>query len=122
MEKNIKAIINELNKIKEKSINKENGFSVISIDETKEIAQRYHLSPIEVEIAALKEEIMPERYQRNYNTISYSEQMKLLQSRVAIIGCGGLGGSIVELLVNRKTNIGRWRCIQRKQFKSPVIM
>ena len=38
MEKKLKVIINELNKIKEKSINKENGFSVISIDETKEIS------------------------------------------------------------------------------------
>ena len=114
MEKNIKAIINELNKIKEKSINKENGFSVISIDETKEIAQRYHLSPIEVEIAALKEEIMPERYQRNYNTISYSEQIKLLHSRVAIIGCGGLGGSIVELLA--RLGIGKLTLVDGDVF------
>lgn len=114
MEKNIKVIINELNKIKEKSINKENGFSVISIDETKEIAQRCHLSPIEVEIAALKEEIMPERYQRNYNTISYSEQIKLLHSRVAIIGCGGLGGSIVELLA--RLGIGKLTLVDGDVF------
>jgi len=38
MEIKLKVIINELNKIKEKSINKENSFSVISIDETKEIS------------------------------------------------------------------------------------
>jgi len=114
MEKNIKVIINELNKIKEKSINKEDGFSVISIDETKEIAQRCHLSPIEVEIAALREEIMPQRYQRNYNTISYSEQIKLLQSRVAIIGCGGLGGSIVELLA--RLGIGKLTLVDGDVF------
>jgi len=98
MEKNSKIIINELNKIKEKKINKENDFSVISIDETMKIVQRFHLSPIEVEIAALREKILPERYQRNYDTISYSEQIKLLQSKVAVIGCGGLGGNIIELL------------------------
>jgi len=114
MGKNIKVIINELNKIKEKSINKENGFSVISIDETKEIARRCHLSPIEVEIAALREEIMPERYQRNYNTISYSEQIKLLHSRVAIIGCGGLGGSIVELLA--RLGIGKLTLVDGDVF------
>jgi len=98
MENIFKNIINELNKIKEKPFDKENNFSVISVDETKKIAKLGNLSLIEVEIAALKREIMPERYQRNYATISYPEQIKLLQSSVAVIGCGGLGGNIIELL------------------------
>ena len=96
--KNIMNIANELNKIKEKPFDKENNFSVISVDEIKKIAKLGNLSLIEVEITALKREIMPERYQRNYATISYPEQIKLLQSSVAVIGCGGLGGNIIELL------------------------
>ena len=98
MENIFKNIINELNKIKEKPFDKENNFSVISVDEIKKIAKLGNLSLIEVEITALKREIMPERYQRNYATVSYSEQIKLLQSSVAVIGCGGLGGNIIELL------------------------
>jgi len=98
MENIFKNIINELNKIKEKPFDKENNFSVISVDEIKKIAKLGNLSLIEVEITALKREIMPERYQRNYATISYPEQIKLLQSSVAVIGCGGLGGNIIELL------------------------
>ena len=98
MRKNNKKVIDELNKIKENSKNKKNEISVISLKETSEIAKRCQLDPIEVEIKALKEKMIPERYERNFSTINYSEQIKLLKSRVAVIGCGGLGGNIVELL------------------------
>lgn len=43
-------------------------------------------------------EQLPPRYQRNYKTISLEDQKKLAESTVAIIGCGGLGGSIAEEL------------------------
>lgn len=38
------------------------------------------------------------RYLKNHNAISKSEQGLLAQKRVAIIGCGGLGGYLVEQL------------------------
>lgn len=41
---------------------------------------------------------LPPRYQRNYKSISVEDQSKLKDSTVAIIGCGGLGGSIAEEL------------------------
>jgi molybdopterin/thiamine biosynthesis adenylyltransferase len=46
----------------------------------------------------LQNNIIPERYQRNLGVLSPSEQAKLLQSKVAIIGAGGLGGTVLELL------------------------
>ena len=44
------------------------------------------------------EEIIPARYRRNFNTINFAEQITLLISKVAVVGCGGLGGNIIELL------------------------
>jgi molybdopterin-synthase adenylyltransferase len=40
--------------------------------------------------------VLPPRYQRNYKSISVEDQGKLACSTVAIVGCGGLGGSIAE--------------------------
>lgn len=41
---------------------------------------------------------MSNRYLRNKSTISEEEQSILAQKRVCIIGCGGLGGYIAEML------------------------
>lgn len=40
----------------------------------------------------------PERYWRNIGTIGIDGQVQLLKSRVAVVGAGGLGGTVVELL------------------------
>ncbi|PKN31834.1 MAG: thiamine biosynthesis protein ThiF, partial [Deltaproteobacteria bacterium HGW-Deltaproteobacteria-20] len=42
---------------------------------------------------------MPIRYQRNAATISPMEQAKLARSRILLVGCGGLGGHVLEFLV-----------------------
>ncbi|HBG05534.1 MAG: thiamine biosynthesis protein ThiF [Geobacteraceae bacterium GWC2_58_44] len=47
---------------------------------------------------ALENGLFPARYQRNRNMISTAEQLRLFQSRVAVIGCGGLGGYVIEEL------------------------
>ena len=41
---------------------------------------------------------VPERYLRNIGTIGIDGQARLLKSRVAVVGAGGLGGAVVELL------------------------
>lgn len=41
---------------------------------------------------------LPPRYQRNYKSISEEDQKKLADSTVAIVGCGGLGGTMAEEL------------------------
>jgi len=61
-------------------------------------AKRFGLTIAHVEEAALERGILPARYQRNRNIISVSDQLKLFRSSVAVIGCGGLGGYIVEEL------------------------
>jgi molybdopterin-synthase adenylyltransferase len=62
------------------------------------IAEQIGISLKEVEHAALAAEIVPERYSRNQKSISCTDQLKLLQSHVAIIGLGGLGGTVTEIL------------------------
>jgi len=39
-----------------------------------------------------------ERYDRNFNTLSLKEQKKLGESKVVVIGLGGLGGCVCEIL------------------------
>ncbi len=64
----------------------------------REAAERFGLRIAEVEGAALEAGLLPARYRRNRETVSKADQLKLFRSRVAVIGCGGLGGYLVEEL------------------------
>lgn len=61
-------------------------------------ADRYGVTLAQVEEIALERNILPARYQRNRKTISTSDQLTLFKSCIAVVGCGGLGGYIVEEL------------------------
>lgn len=63
------------------------------------LAREYGLSPKAVEQAALAADICPLRYARNLRAFSLAEQAKLLASGVAMVGLGGLGGGLLEILV-----------------------
>ncbi len=63
-----------------------------------EATQRFCVSCATVEGASLTLGILPARYQRNRQAISAAQQLTLFQSSVAIIGCGGLGGYVIEEL------------------------
>jgi len=52
----------------------------------------------EVQLAALHLQIVPEVYARNQKTLSCEDQIRLLNYRVAVIGLGGLGGTVTEIL------------------------
>jgi len=94
-----KTILKELEKIKEEAINSSGKKCYsISVKQIKEIACKFQTKSREIEISALQNNIIPERYQRNLGVVSPSEQVKLLWSKVAIIGAGGLGGTVLELL------------------------
>jgi molybdopterin/thiamine biosynthesis adenylyltransferase len=93
------TILEELEKIKEEAINSSGKkYYSISVKQVNEIAGKFQTKSREIEISALQNNIIPERYQRNLGVISPSEQAKLLQSKVVIIGAGGLGGTVLELL------------------------
>jgi molybdopterin/thiamine biosynthesis adenylyltransferase len=63
-----------------------------------EAAERFGVTLAQVEEVALEREILPARYQRNRTIITVRDQLTLFRSSVAVIGCGGLGGYIVEEL------------------------
>lgn len=93
------TILRELEKTRKEAINPSGKkYYSISVKQIKEIACKFQTKSREIEISALKNNIIPERYHRNLGVISPSEQVKLLQSKVAIIGAGGLGGTVLELL------------------------
>ena len=94
-----KIILNELEKIKEEAINPSGKkYYSITIKQTKEITCKFQTNSRDIEILALQNNIIPERYQRNLGVLSPFEQVKLFQSKVAIIGAGGLGGTVLEFL------------------------
>lgn len=76
-------------------------YPVISLKAVNSIAHEQRISAIEVQITSLKQGIIPWRYLRNIGTIGLDGQIQLLQSTVAVVGAGGLGGTIIELLARQ---------------------
>ncbi len=67
-------------------------------DAELEAARRYRLGARELEAAALAAGILPARYARNAGAIGLAGQLALHRSSVAVAGCGGIGGYVVEEL------------------------
>ncbi len=78
-------------------------------------AQSFGLTVAEVEEAALNAGYLPARYQRNRTTLSTEDQLRLLRSSAAVIGCGGLGGYIIEELA--RLGVGRLIAIDPDAFE-----
>jgi molybdopterin/thiamine biosynthesis adenylyltransferase len=70
----------------------------LTVAQTEQLAARNGVSTKTIEIVALENNIVPLRYARNLKTTSVEEQVKLLKSRAAVVGLGGLGGTVVEVL------------------------
>jgi len=81
---------------------------------TASVANAQGISAKEVEIAALKQGIVPRRYLRNMGTIGLAGQIRLLQSSVAVVGAGGLGSTAIELLARQ--GIGHLIIIDNDRF------
>jgi molybdopterin/thiamine biosynthesis adenylyltransferase len=79
-----------------KSIVQQSKGKYLSLAAAQNIAAEFECSLNCIERIALDNLIVPARFKRN--SLSCPEQLRLLQSRVSIIGCGGLGGRIAELL------------------------
>lgn len=73
-------------------------YKSLTHEDEQHLAHTHGVPAKEVQIAALRNEIVPERYCRNQNSLSCRQQISLLTSRVAVIGQGGLGGMVTEIL------------------------
>lgn len=58
--------------------------------------ERFGVSIAAVEREGLETGLLPGRYARNRVTLSVEDQLHLFRTRIAIIGCGGLGGYLIE--------------------------
>jgi len=81
----------------------------------QEAVKRFGVSLAQVEEVALERGILPARYQRNRRTMSAADQLTLFRSHVAIIGCGGLGGYLIEELA--RLGVGMLTVIDPDHFE-----
>ncbi len=92
------------------------GYQILSIASARMLAGRHNVSLYDVELEALKQEILPERYARNRRILSLPDQIRLLSSSAAVVGVGGLGGSVTEILA--RLGVGRLVLIDGDTFET----
>ena len=73
-------------------------YSTLSLSDRDALSSALGLSRRDLEIAALGLEVWPQRYLRNAGSLGIAGQKKLLQSKALLVGVGGLGGTIAQLL------------------------
>lgn len=88
----------------------------LSLGDTVSLAGELGLTRRELEIAALEAGITPDRYRRNLGTMGIAGQLKLLRAHAGVVGAGGLGGYVVELLA--RCGVGRLTVIDGDSFDS----
>jgi molybdopterin/thiamine biosynthesis adenylyltransferase len=87
----------------------------LALSKAIELSDQWGVSLKEVDRQALARGIWPRRYLRNRHTLEAEDQLKLLESRVLLVGCGGLGGYTAELLA--REGVGELRLYDPDRFE-----
>ncbi|MBT8359327.1 MAG: HesA/MoeB/ThiF family protein [Desulfobacterales bacterium] len=91
-----------LQKLKSASASKKrpdgSSYQSLLFNDEKRLVQETAQSHHQIQEMALENGIIPERYARNQRSLSTADQLKLLQAHVIIVGLGGLGGTVTEIL------------------------
>lgn len=90
-------------------------YAGIAMADTNALARELKMTPREIDISALACDIVPERYARNMKSFSNQDQLTLLESRVTIVGTGGLGGTVSETLA--RIGVGKLTLIDGDCFE-----
>ena len=90
-------------------------YNSISFKQIMNLSKVFGASGREIEIMALEHGVVPERYVRNMKTFSPQDQVALLKAQVGIVGLGGLGGAVVEILA--RLGIGTLNVIDGDRFE-----
>lgn len=87
----------------------------IAINAVAEIAHSMKTTGAAVEAEAIRMDVYPARYLRNMDSITAEDQLKLLESSIAMVGLGGLGGTLLEIFL--RTGIGNIRAADGDVFE-----
>ena len=90
-------------------------YNSISVKQIINLSRASGASGREIEIMALEHGVVPERYVRNMKTFSPQDQVALLKAQVSVVGLGGLGGTVVEIL--SRLGIGTLNVIDGDTFE-----
>ena len=90
-------------------------YNSISVKQILNLSRASGASGREIEIMALEHGVVPERYVRNMKTFSPQDQVALLKAQVSVVGLGGLGGTVVEIL--SRLGIGTLNVIDGDTFE-----
>lgn len=89
---------------------------IVGVAEIQRLARERGVNAKTLEIAALKQSILPDRYLRNRKSLSIGEQIRLLESSVCIVGLGGLGGLVSETAA--RLGVGRLSLVDGDVFEA----
>jgi molybdopterin/thiamine biosynthesis adenylyltransferase len=87
----------------------------LPIDDAERLSVEFKSRLRQIEIIALENDIVPEHYARNMRFFSMSDQIALLKAHVGIVGLGGLGGAVTEILA--RMGVGRLSLIDGDSFE-----
>lgn len=104
-----------LSALREYAARAETSPPAIGVIQTRHLAEEHGCTVRDVERAALAVGVLPERYRRNLGTIGWEGQQRLLESTVAVVGAGGIGGWIVEGLA--RMGVGHLIVIDSDRFE-----
>lgn len=88
---------------------------VLSVTQIEELAIRFGATGRDIEITALQNSVLPERYLRNFKSLTPQDQIRLLQSKATLVGAGGLGGTVLEWLA--RAGVGHLTIIDGDRFE-----
>lgn len=89
-------------------------FRCLTFESIRRLADESGLTEREISIMALERGFVPTSMLKNIGTTGIDGQAALLRSRALVIGCGGIGGYVVELLARH--GMGRIRVVDPDIF------
>ncbi|MFP4236222.1 MAG: HesA/MoeB/ThiF family protein [Desulfonatronovibrio sp.] len=88
-----------INELKKKSRpHKKHPFSLISSSRLLGLASLHNITSFQAQSLALRNNVLPERYLRNFTSLDIHDQTGLAESSILLVGLGGLGGYVLEIL------------------------
>ena len=91
------------------------AYHSLSVENVVRLSHQFKVPGKEIELAALKADIVPERYARNMKAYTIEDQAALLRSTVSVVGLGGLGGGVTEILA--RSGVGTLNLIDGDTFE-----